>query len=123
MFAAFVYKRFVPVLNSAGPAHHTKEVNRHHRVASDQAVAAVCLLTLLLLASAGTMAAESKLGPIHGSILNAQGQPVAFATVEVRDLHGIKIVAGVSDSSGAFAFSPIAVPGQYVLLVGDELWV
>jgi tetratricopeptide (TPR) repeat protein len=54
---------------------------------------------------------------LHGSIFTAQGQPAVEATVELRDLHGIKVASAVTDSTGNFEINSAATPGEYVFLV------
>jgi tetratricopeptide (TPR) repeat protein len=56
---------------------------------------------------------------LHGSILTAQGRPVAEATVEIRDLHGIKVASGLTDDAGKFEISGAAEPGEYIFLVAS----
>ena len=60
---------------------------------------------------------------IHGLIVTAQGHPVAHATVEVRDLRGIKMGTGFTDTTGSFAITTAAKPGEYVLLAAKELQI
>jgi len=60
---------------------------------------------------------------IHGFIITARGQPVADATVEVRDLRGIKIATGLTDTTGSFAITTVAKSGEYVLLAAKELQI
>src|ERR1035441_3666523 len=50
---------------------------------------------------------------LHGSIFTAQGQPAAEVTVEIRDLRGIRVGKGVTDSSGNFEIRGTAEPGEY----------
>jgi tetratricopeptide (TPR) repeat protein len=54
---------------------------------------------------------------LHGSIFTAQGQPAVEATVELRDLQGIKVASAVTDGTGNFQINSRAVPGEYVFLV------
>jgi hypothetical protein len=84
------------------------------------------LLLVLLLTSLVTGAQTpdtSRRTLIHGLIITAQGQPVASATVEVRDLRGMKIATGFTDTAGSFAITTVAKPGEYVLLAAKELQI
>jgi tetratricopeptide (TPR) repeat protein len=54
---------------------------------------------------------------LHGSIFTAQGQPAVEATVELRDLQGIRVASAVTDGTGNFQINSGAVPGEYVFLV------
>jgi tetratricopeptide (TPR) repeat protein len=56
-------------------------------------------------------------------IVTAQGHPVARAAVEVRDLRGIKMATGLTDTAGSFAISTAAKPGEYMLLAAKELQI
>jgi hypothetical protein len=60
---------------------------------------------------------------LHGSIFTAQGQPAAEAMVEIRDLRGIKVASGVTDSTGNFEISGVAEPGDYIVLVTRALQI
>jgi tetratricopeptide (TPR) repeat protein len=60
---------------------------------------------------------------IHGLIVTTQGRPVARATVEVRDLRGIKMATGFTDTAGNFAITTSAKPGEYVLLAAKQLQI
>jgi tetratricopeptide (TPR) repeat protein len=84
------------------------------------------LFSLLLLATISATAqvpAKNVPKPIYGSVVNGQGRAVAFATFEVRNVHGVKIAAGVSDAAGKFAFEPASRAGDYVVLAANELYV
>src|SRR5579862_983528 len=83
-------------------------------------------LLFFLLASFATAAEtpdSSRHTIIHGLIATAQGQPVAGATVELRDLRGIKMAVGSTDDTGRFALTAVANPGKYILLVTKELQI
>jgi tetratricopeptide (TPR) repeat protein len=123
MFADFWHSRCAIFCLPAFSARHAKKVNRDCKLSRCKAASSISLLTVFFLASLGTIAAKSNLGPVHGFILNGQGRPVAHATVEVRDLHGSKIASAVSDSAGAFTFALVGEPGEYVFLAADDLWV
>jgi tetratricopeptide (TPR) repeat protein len=58
---------------------------------------------------------------IHGSIVTTQGQPIANATVEIRDLRGRQIGAGHTNTAGSFQISAAAEPGEYIVLAAKEL--
>jgi tetratricopeptide (TPR) repeat protein len=58
---------------------------------------------------------------IHGFVTGVNGDPVALATVEMRDLHGETIGSNLTDHAGSFAISAHAKPGQYVLLAAKEM--
>jgi hypothetical protein len=45
---------------------------------------------------------------------------VVRATVELRDLRGMKMAVGLTESAGKFAITTAAMPGEYVLLVEKE---
>jgi tetratricopeptide (TPR) repeat protein len=82
------------------------------------------VLSLLLLTSFSIGAQTSDAGDrsiLYGLVVTAQGQPVASATVEVRDLRGVKVAAGLTDGAGRFAIPTTAKSGEYVLLVAKEL--
>jgi hypothetical protein len=55
--------------------------------------------------------------------VTAQGHPVPRAAVEVRNLRGIKMAAGFTDTAGSFAVTTVAKPGEYVILAAKELQV
>jgi tetratricopeptide (TPR) repeat protein len=44
---------------------------------------------------------------------------VADATVEIRDLHGIKVASGLTDNAGKFEIGGAAEPGEYIFLVAS----
>lgn len=81
------------------------------------------LLLLLVLTSLTTVAQTPdawRRTLIHGLIVTAQGQPVDRATVEVRDVRGMKMATGLTDSAGGFAINTAAKPGDYVLVAAKE---
>jgi len=47
---------------------------------------------------------------LHGSIFTAQGQPAPEATVELRDLRGIKVASAITNGSGNFEINSAAAP-------------
>jgi tetratricopeptide (TPR) repeat protein len=107
------------------PRSYSKKVNQLSSLVLDKGATLACLaLLLLLLASLATAAETPDTGRrtfIHGLIVTEQGQPVARATVELRDLRGMKMAVGYTDSAGRFAITTTAIYGEYVLLVAKEL--
>jgi tetratricopeptide (TPR) repeat protein len=84
------------------------------------------VLTLLVLTSRPAVAQTpdaSRRTLIHGLVVTAQGQPVARATVEVRDLRGMEIASGFTDAAGGFAITLAAKPGEYMLLAEKDLQI
>jgi tetratricopeptide (TPR) repeat protein len=57
---------------------------------------------------------------VHGYITGMNGQPVNLATVEMRDLRGVKMGTSLTDNAGSFAISTFAEPGEYVLLAAKQ---
>jgi hypothetical protein len=111
---------------------HSKKVDQLSCLVIERGTSLTCfvpllfLLASLLLASLATAAETpdtSRPSFIHGLVATAQGQPVARATVELRDLRGMKMAAGLTDSAGKFAITTTAMPGEYVLLVAKELQI
>jgi tetratricopeptide (TPR) repeat protein len=83
----------------------------------------VPLLLLFLLISIAAMpqlnrGSERML--IHGQITDVQGEPVALATVELRDLHGVEMGTSLTDTTGSFAISTRTEPGDYILLAAKR---
>jgi tetratricopeptide (TPR) repeat protein len=110
-------------------AQYNEEVNQLSWVIDKKAPFSVYLLFSLLLAltsltsSVGQSADPNHRTLIHGLIVTAQGRPVAHATVEMRDLRGIKMATGFTDTNGSFAMTTSARHGEYVLLAAKELQV
>lgn len=107
---------------------YSKKVNQLDCLAIDRGTSPACLVLLLLfllasLAGSAQTPDASRPTLIHGLILTAQGQAVDRATVEVRNLRGMKIATGFTDSAGKFAITTTAKPGEYVLLVAKELQI
>src|ERR1700728_3666188 len=107
---------------------YSKKVNQLNRLTIERGTSLVRLtLSLFFLLAALTVGAQtpdaSRLIFIHGLIATARGQPVARATVELRDLRGMKMAAGFTDSAGKFALTTTAIPGEYVLLAVKELQI
>jgi len=107
---------------------YSKKVNQLTCLVIKRSRSVACLVLSLscLLASLASSAQTpdaSRPTLIHGLILTAHGQPVARATVELRDLRGIRIAASFTDSAGRFAITTTAMPGECVLLVAKELQI
>jgi hypothetical protein len=106
---------------------YSKKVNQLSCLVIERRTFPACLiLPLFLLASLASSAQTpdaSRRTLIHGLIATAQGQPVARATVELRDLRGMKMAVGFTDSAGKFAITTTAMPGEYVLLVAKQLQI
>jgi tetratricopeptide (TPR) repeat protein len=107
---------------------YSKKVNQLTCLVIQRRTSLACLLLplCLLLASLASSAQIPDAGRptfIHGLILTAHGQPVDRATVELRDLRGMKMAVGFTDSAGRFAIATTAMPGEYVLLVAKELQI
>ena len=105
---------------------YSKKANQLNGLAVERRIPSACLVLLLLLVliSLTTFAQtpdSSRRTRVHGLIVTTQGEPVARATVEVRDLHGVKMATGFTDNAGSFAITAAAQPGDYVLLVSKEL--
>ncbi len=57
---------------------------------------------------------------VRGSVVTHDGQPIANATVEIRDLKGNELGKSSTDSGGAFEIATTASPGEYILLAGNR---
>jgi len=107
---------------------HNKKVNQLSWVVAAKETTLACLVLFLifLLTSLSTVAQTpdpNRRALIHGLIVTAQGEPIARATVELRDLRGVKIATGFTDTAGNFAITMSAKPGEYVLLAAKELQI
>jgi tetratricopeptide (TPR) repeat protein len=106
---------------------YSKKANQLTWLVVERGVSACLLLSLLLvLTSLKTVAQTPDANHrtlIHGMIVTTQGHPVARATVEVRDLRGIKMAAGFTDAAGSFAITTAAKAGEYVFLAAKEMQV
>jgi len=74
---------------------------------------------LFLLLSTNSFAQAPNQGNqqlLHGSIFTAQGEPAGEVTVEIRDLRGIRVGKGITDSRGNFEIRGAAEPGEYVFI-------
>ena len=126
MVADSRFSRFGICHQRTSHGSYSKKVNQLSYLFIYQATSAACLvLALLFLVTSLATAAEtpdtSRSTSIHGVIATAQGQPVARASVELRDLRGIKMADSSTDGAGRFAISTTAKPGVYVLLVTKDL--
>jgi tetratricopeptide (TPR) repeat protein len=104
-------------------AHHSKKINRVHRVSSgsnNRSRIAFCVLLPLisncLIAETPSISRQF----VHGVVVSAEGKPVAGAAVEVRDLRGIQIGASSTDTAGKFEIPAAATPGEYTILAAKE---
>jgi tetratricopeptide (TPR) repeat protein len=106
---------------------YSNKVNQLNCLAIKRGTSLACLVLPLLFLLTSFARAQtpdaSRLTLIHGLIATAQGQPVAHATVEIRDLRGMKMAAGFTDSAGSFAITTTVKLGEYVLLVTNELQI
>ena len=106
---------------------YSKKVNQLSCLVIARGTSLACLVSLLFLLASLPTAAEtpdtSRRTFIHGLIATAEGHPVARATVELRDLRGMKMAVGFTDGAGRFAITATAMPGEYVLVVAKELQI
>lgn len=107
---------------------YSKKVNQLNWLAAQRRKLPACLilslfLVLTSLAADGQTPDPNRRTLIHGLIVTAQGQPVSRATVEMRDLRGMKMASGFTDTAGGFAISTAAKPGEYVLIAAKELQI
>jgi tetratricopeptide (TPR) repeat protein len=107
---------------------YRKKANQLSWLVVDRGTPRACLVFCLLLVLTSLTAVGQTPDPnrgtlIHGLIVTAQGGPVARATVEVRDLRGVKMATGLTDTAGRFAITTAAKPGEYVLLAARELQI
>jgi tetratricopeptide (TPR) repeat protein len=107
---------------------YSKKVNQLNRLAIERGTSLACLILslffLLESVSAGAQTPNAgRLTLIHGLIVSSQGQPMARATVELRNLRSMKMATGITDSAGKFAITTTAMPGEYMLLVAKELQI
>lgn len=110
---------------------YSKKVNQLGCLAVKKRTASALVLSLLLVLTSLSAIGQSpdpnrRTLVIRGLIVTAQGRPVARAAVEVRDLRGIKMATGLTDTAGSFAITTVAKPGEYLVLaakkfqIGDE---
>lgn len=71
-------------------------------------------LLALVLALAGAAGAKTALGTLDGTVTDAQGKPVAGATVTIQTSDGLRPHATHTGADGRFEFSRYR-PGQYDL--------
>jgi tetratricopeptide (TPR) repeat protein len=106
-------------------SRYSKKANQLSWLVVDRNISAASLVLCLLLVLTSLTAVGQAPDPnrralIHGLIVSTQGRPVARATVEVRDLHGVKMATVFTDAAGSFAITAAAEPGEYVLLAAKE---
>jgi tetratricopeptide (TPR) repeat protein len=77
------------------------------------------LLVLLISIRLGAQTPGSSRKLIHGNV-TSEGKPVANASVDIRDLRGLQMGRGFTDSAGSFAISTAAEPGEYILFAAKE---
>jgi tetratricopeptide (TPR) repeat protein len=112
---------------------YSNKINRLSLLTVERGALSACLILSLipsLILALTSLAAVAQIPDpnrrtliIHGLIVTAQGRPVARATVEVRDLRGVKMATGFTDTAGSFAITTAAKPGEYVLLAAKELQI
>jgi tetratricopeptide (TPR) repeat protein len=105
---------------------YSKKINRLSWLSVESGTLPACLILSLLFALTSVAVVGQTPDPnrrtlIHGVILTSQGHPIARAMVEVRDLRGIKMAAGFTDTAGSFAITTAAKAGEYILLAAKEL--
>jgi tetratricopeptide (TPR) repeat protein len=107
---------------------HSKKVDLLDRVPSAQEQTLRLILLVLfafgfysvnVVAQAPHASATSQL--IHGSVVSSQGQPIANATVEIRDQRGIQVGGSLTNNAGTFEISTAAAPGEYTVLAAKEM--
>ena len=81
------------------------------------------LLLLLCLDSIAQVPDSGSPKLLHGSIFTAQGEPAGDVTVEIRDLRGIRVGKGITDSSGNFEIRGTAEPGEYVFIAAKAFQI
>jgi tetratricopeptide (TPR) repeat protein len=128
MVADSQFSRGKSCLNSKIRQRYSNKANQLSWLCAERIkpLPALLLSLLFCLTSLATVAQTPDAGRhtiIHGLVVTAQGQPVAEATVEMRDLRGIQMAEGLTDSAGGFVIRTAAVPGEYVLLAAKELQI
>ncbi len=126
MVADSRFSRFGICRQRTSRGSYSKKANQLSCLVIESATSlAGLVLALLFLLTSLAPAAETpdttRRTFIHGLIATTQGQPVARATVELRNLRGMKIAACSTDNAGRFAITTTAEPGEYVLLVTKDL--
>ena len=103
------------------PSEYPKQNNQFHLNSRVCVVFGKVLLGWSALGSI-TLAQSAPPSPslVHGSIISAQGQPVGGASIEIRDLRGVRIGTTVTNSTGDFEIKTAAASGEYVLLAAKE---
>jgi tetratricopeptide (TPR) repeat protein len=118
------------VCSSAVPRHpSSRKTSRYYPELDQLSIVSAgasrsCLLLFLLLLPFLDSVAQSPNADnrelLHGSIFTAEGQPASRATVEILDLHGIKVASSTTDGAGNFEIGGVAEPGEYVFLVASS---
>lgn len=102
-------------------SHYYPNLDRHNSLFSpSRAVTCLFLLVVLFGLSIHSQAQTPDTGGqdlLHGSIFTAQGQPAVEATVELRDLQGIKVASALTDGTGNFQLDSGVALGEYFFLV------
>jgi tetratricopeptide (TPR) repeat protein len=120
------------LLNNRGQKnfHHSNDVHqlswvftssRNHSLQKHSLILFAILL-FLGLASLASAQIESAPPAIHvrGSVVTHEGEPVADATVEIRDLQGNELRKSSTDAGGSFEILAAMVPGEYILLAANR---
>jgi tetratricopeptide (TPR) repeat protein len=102
---------------------HNLKIDRLNSLSTPSQIGCLCLSLFFLLffciASFAQVPDAGNRKLVHGSIFTAQGQPVTDATVEIRNLQGIKVASSLTDDAGKFEISGTAEPGEYIFLVAS----
>lgn len=118
-------RAIVYVFHSYPPCYY-RELDRLCSLSTLIRRAVSCLFLVILLflfffcfESAAQISNEVSRNLLHGSVYTAQGEPVADAAVEIRDLHGIEVAKSFTNDAGAFEINGVAKPGEYIFLVAS----
>jgi hypothetical protein len=82
-----------------------------------------CLLLSFCCPAVAQIPADNLQKLVHGSIVTTEGEPVGDARVEIRDLRGVEIGSGVTDSAGGFEIITAADSGEYLVLAAKAFEV
>ncbi len=77
--------------------------------------AAAFLISLALLITFSVIAVPSGAGGIAGRVLDAQGQPVPYATVVAREVIRAQVIRADAQADGSYLLAGV-LPGTYALL-------
>src|SRR5450755_1371354 len=113
-----------PARNPPKNRPFSNQVNQPNRVWRSTLILLAVLLPIPLSSPAQSYLPQSP-GSIHsrlvhGSVVTAQGQPVAGAAVEIRDLRGIEVGRSSTNSAGAFVIRTAAGPAEYIVLAATH---